>query len=106
MTITFTRPKLETSITEQVIIDWISDLDDVNCISYSLDDRGIYFTFYTYDYETQEAEQACYTPNYFTLGEVFSGSIELKALYEYLLLNNKWDGMLFVYEGTTLRDYP
>ena len=106
MTITFSTPQLKTTIAEQVVIDWLYDLDEVNCIQYSLDDRGLYYTFYTYDYETMGHEQSIYAPCYFSLGEIFRGSIECKALYQYLLDNDLWDGRLYLYEGTTLRDYP
>ncbi len=101
--ITFTTPKLRTSVRDRVLIDWMSEID--NCIYYALDDRGLYFTHYHYDYETQEKEQSLYTPCYFTLAEVFDGCIELQALYEYLLDNNLSDGCLYLYEGNTIRTH-
>ena len=105
MTITFSKPPLKYSIREQVLSDWLYELDEVNCLCYNLDDRGLYFTFYTYDYETMKHEQACYTPHYFTLAEVFSGSVELQALYEYLLHNHLYAGYLYRYEEG-IRTYP
>ena len=106
MSITFTTPPLKTSIAEQVVIDWLYDLDEVNCIQYSLDDRGLYYAFDIYDYEEMEHEQSIYAPCYFSLREIFSGSIEGKAFYQYLLDNELRDGRLYLYEGTTLRNYP
>jgi len=106
MSITFSRPQLKTTIAEQVVIDWLSDLDDeVNCIEYSLDDRGLYFTLITYDDDTNDYGVSFYAPCYFSLGEIFSGSIECKALYQYILDNNLWDGRLYLYEGS-IRTYP
>jgi len=104
MSITFSTPKLKRSVTERVLIDWLSDID--NCLEYNLDDRGLYFTHYHYDYDTQEHTQSLYVPCYFSLAEIFNGCVELQALYEYLLNNDLWDGRLYLYEGTTLRDYP
>lgn len=104
MSITFTTPQLRTSIRDRVLIDWMSDID--NCIQYTLDDRGLYFTHYHYDYEEMEHTQSMNAPCYFSLAEIFSGCIELQALYEYLLHNDLWDGYIYLYEGNSIRTSP